>query len=147
MRKKLLISGLAVVIIMILSVLTTGKNTISADVKKDAKKDDTTECDFTGTWYLTDNTDFYALGEVFPDFYAFGDEMVIRPDGKLYWHIGAAGAAGNYEVKGNQLIAVVADIMEYDECKIVITMDDDGSLYMKYKSVPLKWNYGGTNCY
>ena len=145
MKKKILLGGFAVAIIMILSIITTGKNSISADVKTDIEEEEAFE--FAGTWYLSDNTDYDALNEIFPDVYAFSDEMVIRPDGKLYWHVGAAGAAGSYEVSGNQLTATVTDIMEDDEYKIVFTMDEDGRLYMKYRSIPLKWVYGGTNCY
>ncbi len=147
MKKNLLITILAVVIIMILSIVMTGKNTISAGVNKDMEPVREENSDFVGTWYVSSDTDYDMLDAAFPDVFAFGDELVIRPDGKLYWHIGAAGAAGTYEVKGNQLTAVVADVAEYDECSIVITLDDDGNLYMKYKSVPLKWSYGGSNCY
>ena len=54
----------------------------------------------------------------------------------ISWHIGAAGAAGTYEVYDNQLVASVADIMEDDEIKIALTQKD-GELLMKYKAVPL----------
>ena len=147
MKKNILITTLAVAIIMILAIVTTGKNIISADVNKDIEPVSSEDSDFVGTWYISSDTDYDMLNAAFPDVFAFGDELVIRPDGKLYWHIGAAGAAGTYEVKGNQLTAVVADVAEYDECSIVLTMNDNGSLYMKYKSIPLTWFYGGTNCY
>ena len=58
------------------------------------------------------------------------------PDGRISWHIGAAGAAGTYEVYDNQLVACISDIMEDDEVKIVLTLKD-GELSMKYKAVPL----------
>ena len=91
---------------------------------------------FAGKWYLSSDTEIDGLEEVFPDIYAFGNELEIMPDGRISWHIGAAGAAGTYEVYGNQLVAGVADIMEDDETKIALTLKD-GELMMKYKGVPL----------
>ena len=92
--------------------------------------------DFAGKWYLSSDTEIDGLEEVFPDIYAFGNELEIMPDGRISWHIGVAGAAGTYEVYGNQLVAGVADIMEDDEVKIALTLKD-GELMMKYKGVPL----------
>ncbi|MCR5000806.1 MAG: hypothetical protein K6A71_03315 [Lachnospiraceae bacterium] len=92
--------------------------------------------DFAGKWYLSSDTEIDGLEEVFPDIYAFGNELEIMPDGRISWHIGAAGAAGTYEVYDNQLVASVADIMEDDEVKIALTQKD-GELLMKYKAVPL----------
>ena len=92
--------------------------------------------DFAGKWYLSSDTEIEGLEEVFPDIYAFGNELEIMPDGRISWHIGAAGAAGTYEVYDNQLVASVADIMEDDEVKIALTQKD-GELLMKYKAVPL----------
>ncbi|MCR5688300.1 MAG: hypothetical protein K6G58_09805 [Lachnospiraceae bacterium] len=92
--------------------------------------------DFAGKWYLSSNTEIAGLEKVFPDIYAFGNELEIMPDGRISWHIGAAGAAGTYEVYDNQLVACVTDIMEDDEVKIALTLKD-GELSMKYKAVPL----------
>ncbi len=146
MKKNILITTLAVAMIMVLSTAMTAKIIKSAEVK-DIESVNGENNDFVGTWYISSDTDYDMISKTFPDLLAFGDELVIRPDGKLYWHIGAAGAAGTYEVRGNQLTAVVSDVMEYDECSIVFTMDDNGSLYMKYKSIPLTWFYGGSGCY
>ena len=142
MKKKTLIA--AFWIIMILSGFIMGSR-IYANVRKDngaSKGASDTADKFTGTWYLSGDNDYSLIDGTFPDVYAFGDELVIRPDGKIYWHIGAAGAAGTYEVYGNQLTAVVSDIMEYDEYRIALTLNDDGSLNMKYKSTDLEWVYG-----
>lgn len=147
MKKKILITSLAVAIIMVLSIAMTGKNITSANVNIATETVSGEDNDFVGTWYISSDTGYDMLNTSFPDVFAFGDELVIKPDGKLYWHIGAAGAAGTYEIKDNQLTALVADVSEYDEYKIVFTMNDNGSLYMKYKSVPLTWFYGGSNCY
>ncbi len=95
--------------------------------------------DFAGKWYLTSDIEIADLEKVFPDLYAFGSELEIIPDGRISWHIGAAGAAGTYEVYGNQLVACVADIMEDDEVKIALTQKD-GELNMKYKGVPLTFS-------
>lgn len=102
------------------------------EVKINAQESD----DFAGKWYLSSDTEIEGLEEVFPDIYAFGNELEIMPDGRISWHIGAAGAAGTYEVYDNQLVASVADIMEDDEVKIALTQKD-GELLMKYKAVPL----------
>ena len=143
MKKKILIASILVVIIMVLSGSFMGRNRTSADVIKAEPEGN----GLIGAWYLSDYTDYEALNEAFPDVYAFGSELLIRPDGKISWNIGAAGAAGTYEVYDNQLIATVADIMEYDERDIVITQDEYGRLSMKYKSVPLEWIYGGDIVY
>lgn len=92
--------------------------------------------DYAGKWYLSSDTEIDRLEGVFPDIYAFGNELEIMPDGRISWHIGAAGAAGTYEVYDNQLVASVADIMEDDETRIALTLKD-GELMMKYKEVPL----------
>ena len=136
MKKKIIIAS--IMIILIFSGFIAESIKISADVRD--QETEKTGNDFIGTWYLSPDNDFSAMDEVFPDIYAFGNELTIRPDGKIYWHIGAAGAAGTYEVYGNQLSACVADIMEYDEYRIAFTMDDEGSLNMTYKSVQLKWD-------
>ncbi|MCR5687612.1 MAG: hypothetical protein K6G58_06285 [Lachnospiraceae bacterium] len=94
-----------------------------------------------GTWHLSYNNDQEQLDEAFPDIYAFGNELVIRPDGRIFWHIGAAGAAGTYEDYGSQLAVCASDIMESDEYRIGATVDGSGKLTMTYKSVPLEWEF------
>ncbi len=64
------------------------------------------------------------INAAYPDVYAFGDELIIRPDGRISWHIGAAGAAGTYEVYNNQLSAIVSDIMEFDEYQVGLTLGE-----------------------
>ena len=147
MKKKILFVTAFLMIMMILSGFVLEKDHLSADTGKDEEydssdvlgEDDMMKNRIMGAWYLSDNTDFEELSRVFPDFYAFGDEMMIWPDGRICWDIGASGAAGTYEISGNQLVADMADIMEYDDYKVTLTLCDDGYIYMKYKEYPLVW--------
>jgi hypothetical protein len=167
MKRKLVLTVVSVIMITFISGFVMGAPGISAGVRmtegsnKDTGTDkdtisnktgsafgetDTGSCkesetSFTGTWYLAYDMDYNEMNAAFPDVYAFGDELVIRPDGRIYWHVGAAGAAGTYEVYGNQIAASISDIMEDDEYRIALTADDEGRLYMKYKSVPLEWEF------
>ena len=138
MKRKIMISAVSFFVIMLLTgFMLDGR---VSDDKESVSSLETAYTDHVGTWRLTYDND-RVLDETFPDIYAFGSELTIRPDGKLYWHIGAAGAAGTYEAYGNQLTACVSDIMEYDEYRIPLTVNDEGKLLMKYKSVPLEWTY------
>ncbi len=147
MKKRLLFATTFLMMMMILSGFVLEKNRSSIDSGEDEyygssdvmEEDDMMKNRIMGAWYLSDNTDFEELSKVFPDFYAFGDEMMIWPDGRICWDIGAAGAAGTYEISGNQLAADVADIMEYDNYKVTLILKDDGYIYMKYKEYPLVW--------
>ena len=147
MKKRILLVSAFLIMMMILSGFVLEKNRSSIDSGEDEyygsldvmEEDDMMKNRIMGAWYLSDNTDFVELSKVFPDLYAFGDEMMIWPDGRICWDIGAAGAAGTYEISGNQLAADVADIMEYDNYKVTLTLKDDGYIYMKYKEYPLVW--------
>ena len=141
MRKTIVIITVSIAVIMILSGFVFASSH-SKDGKENDEKPVMADNGVAGTWYLSYDNDSKKLDEAFPDIYAFGSELVIRPDGKIYWHIGAAGAAGTYEAYGNQMTACVADIMEPDEYRIAITKSEDGKLLMKYKAVPLEWTYG-----
>ncbi len=139
--KKRVIIGVAIgVLIVCIAILFTGADKISADAMAgtDAGSIQIEE-NVVGTWYLSSDTDFIELDRSFPDVFAFGCEMEILPDGRINWHVGAAGAAGIYEAKGNQLTASVSEVMEYDEYRVLFTMDDEDMLKMKYKGIPLKW--------
>ena len=140
MKKKTAFAAVLVVTILILSVFMMN-NTAASEKTQERQPEQMMYNDCAGTWYLSYENDLTVLNEAFPDLYAFGNELTIRPDGKIYWHIGAAGAAGTYESYGNQMTACVSDIMEYDEYKVALTVDDDGNLLMKYRSVPLVWTY------
>lgn len=147
MKKRILLVSAFLIMMMILSGFVLEKNRSSIDTGEDEhysssdvmEEDDMMKNRIMGAWYLSDNTDFEELSRVFPDLYAFGDEMMIWPDGRICWDIGAAGAAGTYEISGNQLVADVADIMEYDDYRVTLTVKDDGYIYMKYKEYPLVW--------
>ncbi len=140
MKQRMAIgAGIAVLIICII-VLITGADMISADAKTGSGTESITVCeDMTGKWYLSGDTDFKVLESRFPDVFAFGCELEILQDGRINWHVGAAGAAGTYRIHGNQLIAEVSEVMEYDEYQVIFTMDEEGTLRMKYKNVPLEW--------
>ena len=141
MNRKSLLSVLAAVILISLSAFATESR--ASDERKDAAEQIKASTEgIVGTWYLSYNNDQGKLDEVFPDIYAFGNELVIRPDGRIFWHIGAVGAAGTYEDYGSQLAVFASDIMEFDEYRIAATIDDNGKLIMTYKSVPLEWTYG-----
>ena len=127
MSKKIWMSIIAAVILMSLFLFVTESRASDERI--------------VGTWYLSYNNDQEKLDEVFPDIYAFGNEMVIRPDGRIFWHIGACGAAGTYENYGKQLAVCASDIMESDEYRIAATINDSGKLFMTYRSVPLEWAY------
>ena len=155
MKKKILFVTAFLMIMMILSGFVLEKDRLSANVREDDAyestdvpgEDEMMKNRIMGAWYLSDNTDFEMLSKVFPDFYAFGDEMMIWPDGRISWDIGAAGAAGTYEISGNQLVADMADIMEYDDYRVTLTLSDDGYIYMKYKEYPLVWEQYCANGY
>ncbi|MCR5590634.1 MAG: hypothetical protein K6F73_03815 [Lachnospiraceae bacterium] len=136
MKRTKIIAAIALAVLILLGFTYVS---IEAGERKDEKP--AGNAAFSGTWQLSPYNDQEMLDGAFPDIYAFGSELTIRPDGKIYWHIGAAGAAGTYESYGNQLMAQVSDIMEYDEYRIAVTADEDGNLLMNYKSVPLKWTY------
>ena len=141
MNRKTLLSILAVVILMSLSAFAIESR--ASDEKEETVEQTMASAEgIVGTWYLSYNNDQGRLDEVFPDIYAFGNELVIRPDGRIFWHIGAVGAAGTYEDYGSQLAVCASDIMESDEYRIAATIDDNGKLIMTYKSVPLEWTYG-----
>lgn len=141
MNKKTWMSIFTAMILMSLLAFVTESR--ASDERKDAKEQIVTPTEgIVGTWYLSYNNDQEKLDEAFPDIYAFGNEMVIRPDGRIFWHIGAAGAAGTYEAYGKQLAVCASDIMESDEYRIAATIDNGGKLFMTYKSVPLEWDYG-----
>ena len=139
MKRKIAISVVSFLVFMLLTgfMLVTASDDLQSENAPDAVFD----APYTGTWHLSYDNDRNLMDEAFPDIYAFGSELTIRPDGKLYWHIGAAGAAGTYEAYGNQLTACVSDIMEFDEYRLALTITDEGKLLMKYKSVPLEWTY------
>ena len=147
MKKRILLVSAFLIMMMILSGFVLEKNRSSIDTGEDEhygssdvmEEDDMMKNRIMGAWYLSDNTDFEELSKVFPDLYACGDEIMIWPDGRICGDIGAAGAAGTYEISGNQLAADVADIMEYDNYKVTLTLKDDGYIYMKYKEYPLVW--------
>ena len=139
MNKKILIVTAALIAIVFLMSFTADKDVSAGE----ERTEETGICDrFAGTWYISGDTDPLELEKSFPDVYAFGCEMEIRPDGKLNWHVGAAGAAGTYEIKDDMIIATVSGIMESDECTVVIRIVDDNTLRMTYGSVLLEWTYG-----
>ena len=138
MRRKITIAAVSAALILILSAFVFADMISAGDEENTDSRADTAA---VGTWYLSCYNDMDVLNEAFPDIYAFGSELVVRPDKKIYWHIGAAGAAGTYEAYGNQLSACVSEIMEPDEYRVAITLDDDGKLIMKYRSVPLEWTF------
>lgn len=137
MKKIITTMAIAAVAVLLSGFMLVGGNT---DAGSDYNKENPVpgSGDFAGHWYLSDETGIEGLERVFPDIYAFGNEMEIRPDGRISWHIGAAGAAGTYEIYDNQLAACVADLMEDDEYGVALTMKND-EISMKYKGVPLKW--------
>ena len=139
MKKKTLIAATLTSMVMILSGFVLESS--ASDVRTEDIPQELTDNGFTGTWYLSYANDAEVLDEAFPDIYAFGSELTIRPDGKIFWHIGAAGAAGEYELYDDALTAVVSDIMEFDEYRIAVTKNDEGKLLMKYRSVPLEWTF------
>jgi hypothetical protein len=140
MSKKIWMSIIAALILMSLSLFVTESR--ASDERNDPGEQIALPTEgIVGTWYLSYNNDQEKLDEVFPDIYAFGNEMVIRPDGRIFWHIGACGAAGTYEDYGKQLAVCASDIMESDEYRIAATIDDSGKLFMTYRSVPLEWAY------
>ena len=138
------ITIISVSIFVTLFIILSGRTATSAfgQIPEDttgsteAKAEDTR---FAGTWHLAYENDHSLINEACPDYYAFGDELVIMPDGMISWHVGAAGAAGTYEAYDNQLSATVSDIMEFDEYKTALTLREDGRIVMKYRSVPLEW--------
>ena len=138
MRRTIAITAVSVAVILILSGFME-EQTSSEEVREESVSTEMTDTKAVGTWYLSYENDRDAMDAVFPDIFAFGSELTITPEGKIYWHVGAAGAAGTYESFGNQLLATVSDIMEYDEYRIAITLSDDGKLLMKYRSLPLVW--------
>ena len=145
MNKKIAI--ISVSIIVTLFIILSGRTATSAfgqipeetTVRTEEITENTEESGFAGTWHLAYENEHGLINEACPDYYAFGDELVIRPDGRISWHVGAAGAAGTYETYDNQLTATVSDIMEFDEYKTALTLRDDGRIVMKYRSVPLEW--------
>ena len=108
MKKRILLVSAFLIMMMILSGFVLEKNRSSIDTGEDEhygssdvmEEDDMMKNRIMGAWYLSDNTDFEELSKVFPDLYAFGDEMMIWPDGRICWDIGAAGAAGAAGVAG-----------------------------------------------
>ncbi|MCR4739041.1 MAG: hypothetical protein K5886_02120 [Lachnospiraceae bacterium] len=141
MKEKKMFLLIGLIAAMTITGFGIGKNMVSADEGTKIRTDiNEPASKFAGTWYLTDDTDLDELDNAFPDVFAFGCEMEIMPDGRINWHVGARGAAGTYEEYGNQLTARVSDIMENDEYTVVLTMDDNGILSMKYDSVLLRWS-------
>ena len=117
MNKKIAI--ISVSIIVTLFIILSGRTATSAfgqipeetNVRTEEITENTEESGFAGTWHLAYENDHGLINEACPDYYAFGDELVIRPDGRISWHVGAAGAAGTYETYDNQLTATVSDIL------------------------------------
>ena len=140
MKKTIMTAMISVFVVLILSGFVLA-GSVSGNTEEKNVPDVSEGNAYTGTWELSYKNDRSGLDKVFPDIYAFGSELTVRPDGKIYWHIGAAGAAGTYEVFDGQLALTVSDIMEYDEYRMAVTKNDDGELVMKYKSVPLVWTY------
>ena len=141
MKKNLTIILVSIIVILL---ILLGKNTVTSAFGQDYEEgiENTAEGErFAGTWHLSSEIDQSVIDASYPDVYAFGNELTIRPDGRISWHIGAAGAAGTYEVYDNQLSATVSDIMEFDEYRVGLTLQKSGRLVMKYKSVPLEWVY------
>lgn len=140
MRRRIAVGMVVAVLIICITVLLTGAGKVSADTMSRTAHDSMAVIeDMTGTWYLSSDMELKELERTFPDIFAFGCELEILPDGRISWHAGAAGAAGTYVINGNQIIATVSEVMEYDEYRAVFTMDDEGMLRMKYKNYPLKW--------
>ncbi len=140
MKRKSLIAAILATVVIILSGLVS-EGDIFAGTAEETAPHEETDNGFTGTWQLSIDNDRETLDKAFPDIFAFGSELTIRPDGKIFWHIGAAGAAGEYEYYDDALTAVVSDIMEPDEYRIAVTKNDNGNLIMKYKSIPLEWTF------
>ncbi len=140
MKKTILTAMISVFIVLILPGFVLA-GSVSGGTEEKNLPDVSAGNGYIGTWVLSYENDRSELDKVFPDIYAFGSELTVRPDGKIYWHIGAAGAAGTYEAFDGQLALTVSDIMEYDEYRMAVTKNDDGELIMKYKSVPLVWTY------
>lgn len=142
MKKITTIIPVSIIVVLL---ILFGKKTVTSAFGQDPVAEtgnDSADTRFTGTWHLSPETDQNMIDSAYPDVYAFGNELVIRPDGRISWHIGAAGAAGTYEVYESQLLATVSDIMEFDEYQVGLTLQEDGRLVMKYRSVPLEWVYG-----
>ena len=140
MKKALMIISVSITVVLLTLLGQKTVTSVFGQIPEEAPANKE-NARFVGTWHLSFENDYDVINAAYPDVYAFGDDLVIRPDGRISWHIGAAGAAGTYDVYDNQLKAIVSDIMEFDEYHVGITQKEDGRLVMKYKSVPLEWVY------
>ena len=83
MKKKTAFAAVLVVTILSLSVFMMN-NTAASEKTQERQTAQMMYNDCAGTWYLSYENDLMVLNEEFPDLYAFGNELTIRPDGKIY---------------------------------------------------------------
>ncbi|MCR4654802.1 MAG: hypothetical protein K5770_01010, partial [Lachnospiraceae bacterium] len=80
MKKIITTMAMAAIAVLLSGFMLMGAVTPEAsynEVKVEVRDSD----DFAGKWYLSSDTEIDGLEGIFPDIYAFGNELEIMPDG------------------------------------------------------------------